>query len=115
MTTTAFLSGRAGGFVSSGGLLRHGGITRTASARSLAMAAAGEEKVGFIGERSRVMLMILQRAAVARGVNNGTIRWMKRYGHHGEPHPAVAKGSGRHVYTLSSLQTHARLSLCQDR
>lgn len=51
MATTAFLSGRVGGFFSSGGLLRHGGITRTVAARSLAMTAAGDEKVGFIGER----------------------------------------------------------------
>lgn len=53
MATTAFLSGRVGAFVSSGGLFRHAAIARTATARSLAM-AAGEEKVGFIGERPAI-------------------------------------------------------------
>ncbi|CAM9766936.1 unnamed protein product [Ectocarpus sp. 6 AP-2014] len=48
VATTAFLSGRAGAFLSSGGLWRHEGISRANTARCLSMEAE-REKVGFIG------------------------------------------------------------------
>lgn len=49
MATAALFTGRTGAFVSSGGLWRHGGITRTTSLRSLSMAEGEARKVGFIG------------------------------------------------------------------
>lgn len=63
MATAAFLSGRVGAFVSSGGLRSHGGIRRVAAVRCLSM-AADQEKVGFIGEstcrgRHRVLYQLI--------------------------------------------------------
>lgn len=85
MATTAFFSGRVGAFVSSGGLLRHGGITRMA-ARSLTMAAAGEEKVGFIGERPGWGDVHDLAAPLFEGLT--MTRWMKSDDGHcsSEPH-----------------------------